>query len=53
MQTDYSELFLHETDKMALDALKAIPGFTTLLKEFMKIWNEKQFRILNLFTKCV
>ena len=51
MRTDYSELFLHDTDKMALDALKAIPGFTTLLKEFMKVWNEKQFKILNLSTK--
>ena len=43
-----SSLYIHEADKKALDALKAIPGFTPLLKGFMKIWNEKQFLIQNM-----
>lgn len=44
------DLFMHESDRAALNALKAIPGFTPLLKAFMKIWNEKQFRIQNMST---
>lgn len=44
------EIFIHESDRAALKALKAIPGFTQILKAFMKIWNEKQFRILNMST---
>lgn len=44
------EIFIHESDRAALKALKAIPGFTQILKGFMKIWNEKQFRILNMST---
>ena len=45
-----NELFIHDSDRAALNALKAIPGFTQLLKGFMKIWNEKQFKILNMST---
>lgn len=41
-------LFIHDSDKAALDALKSIPGFTALLKAFMKIWNEQQFKITNM-----
>ena len=44
------DLFMHESDRAALNALKAIPGFTPLLKAFMKVWNEKQFRIQNMST---
>lgn len=32
-----SHVFMHETDKSALQALKAIPGFTQLLKAFMMV----------------
>ena len=42
------DLYIHETDRMGLEALKAIPGFTTLFRSFMKVWNEKQFRIQNM-----
>ncbi|MBE5871483.1 MAG: M48 family metallopeptidase [Lachnospiraceae bacterium] len=45
-----SGLYLHESDKAAMAALKAIPGFEQLMKAFMKIWNEKQFKILNMST---
>ena len=45
-----TELFIHESDKAALKALKAIPGFTQVLKAFVKIWNESQYRILNMST---
>lgn len=41
-------IFMHEDDKKALAALKAIPGFSAVLKGFMSIWNEKQFYIQNM-----
>lgn len=44
------ELFIHDSDRSALSALQAIPGFTQVLKAFMKIWNEKQYKILNMST---
>ena len=34
------DLYIHESDRMGLEALKAIPGFTTLFRSFMKVWNE-------------
>ena len=40
--------YIHDSDRVALKALEAIPGFSQLLKSFMKVWNEKQFRILNM-----
>ena len=43
-------IFIHEQDRVTLDALKAIPGFSALLKAFMKVWNERQFRIQNMST---
>ena len=45
-----SNFFIHELDKLALRALKAIPGFTQLLKGFMKVWNEQLFNIENMST---
>lgn len=41
-------LFLHDSDKAALTALKAIPGFSQLLKWFMSIGYEKQEHIMNM-----
>ena len=46
-----ASLYMHESDKVALKALKAIPGFTPALKAFMSIWNERQFRIENMSSK--
>lgn len=46
-----ASLFMHESDKAALKALKTIPGFTPALKAFMSIWNERQFRIQNMSSK--
>ena len=43
-------VFLHDSDKAALAALQAIPGFTQLLKAFLKIWDEKLMRIQNMST---
>ena len=43
-----ADLFMHESDKAALTALKAIPGFTPLMRAFMSVWQERQFRILNM-----
>ena len=41
-------IYMHESDRAALNALKAIPGFTPLVKAFMKVWNEKQHLIQNM-----
>lgn len=35
------DIFIHHADGAALNKLKAIPGFTPLLKTFIKIWSEK------------
>lgn len=43
-----SDLYIHESDKAALAALKAIPGFSQFVKAFMGVWNEKNFKILNM-----
>ena len=40
--------FLHPSDKAAMSALRAIPGFHQLMKAFMSVWNEKLFRIENM-----
>lgn len=43
-------IFIHETDKAALQTLKSIPGFTQVLKAFMKVWNEKLMYLENMAT---
>ncbi|MBR2547329.1 MAG: hypothetical protein IKF07_03970 [Eubacterium sp.] len=43
-------VFIHDSDRTALAALKAIPGFTQLLKAFMGAWNEKLMYITNMAT---
>ena len=43
-----SRAYVHESDKAALSALKAIPGFKQLVKAFMKVFSERQYRIVNL-----
>lgn len=45
-----SSLYMHDSDKVALQALQSIPGFTPLLKAYMKVWSEQQFRIQNMAT---
>lgn len=45
-----AELYLHDTDRTALAALKAIPGFEQVTKAFMKVWNEQQFKLINMST---
>ncbi len=47
-----AEYYVHETDKNALKALKAIPGFHQFVKAFMKIWSERQYRVSNM-SSCV
>ena len=41
------DLFLHDSDKAALKALKAIPGFSQLLKGFMSVGYEKIILLYN------
>lgn len=43
--------FVHEADEAALNTLKQIPGFTPLLKAFMKVFNERTYHILNMSSK--
>lgn len=43
--------FMWPNDRKALSALKAIPGFNALGKAFMKVFNEREFRILNMSSK--
>ena len=45
-----ANLYLHESARAALAVLKAIPGFHQVMKAFMKIWSERQFRIINMYT---
>lgn len=44
----YNAPFIHESDRKALKALKSIPGFTPIMKKFIRVFNEKEFKILNL-----
>ena len=43
--------YIHDADHAALKALKAIPGFTQLTKGFLNLWNEPQYKILNMSTR--
>ncbi len=45
-----SDLFVHPSDRAAMKVLQAIPGFSQVIKAFMKIWNEQQFKIINMST---
>lgn len=45
------ERYIHDSDRAALKALQAIPGFSLLVKGFMSVWNEPQERILNMSTR--
>lgn len=49
MALDY-KLYLHDSDKAAMAALKAIPGFSQVMKAFMKIWSEQHLRLINMST---
>ncbi len=44
MAIQYND-FIHPSDKKALDALKAVPGFDTVLKKFMNLVGERMFMI--------
>ncbi len=43
--------YYHNEDRKALEALKAIPAFTPVLKSFMKIMNEKMLHGVNMASK--
>lgn len=45
-----SRFYVHDSDRVALQALEAIPAFSQVAKSFMKVWSERQFRILNMST---
>ena len=46
-----SQYYTHSSDRAALKALKAIPGFHQLMKTFMKVWNERMYRIMNMSSR--
>lgn len=43
-------VFIHDSDKAALKALRAIPGFAQVSKAFLSVWNEKMVHIQNMST---
>ena len=45
-----SNLFIHDSDKAAMKALQAIPGFHQVVRMFMKVWNEQQEKLINMST---
>ena len=40
-----SKYYLHESDEKALESLKKIPGFSAIVKSFMKDWSERQAKL--------
>ena len=40
--------YMHPSDRAGLKTLQAIPGFSALYKAYMKIYNERQMRVLNM-----
>lgn len=44
-------IFIHDSDRATLKALKAIPGFSAVFKAFMNVWSERQYRIQNMSSK--
>lgn len=46
-----SKAYIHKQDKIALEALRTIPGFTAILKAFMKTFSEQQIHGVNMATK--
>ena len=47
-----SKYYIHDSDRIAMKGLKAIPGFNQFVKAFMKIWSERQYRIFNM-SSCI
>lgn len=47
-----AKYYMHDSDRIAMQGLKAIPGFNQFVKAFMKIWSERQFRISNM-SSCI
>ena len=45
------EVFIYPADRKFLKKLKAVPGFSTLIKAFKKVWNEQNFKIELLSSK--
>lgn len=43
-----TNFYMHDSDRAALKALKAIPGFTAMLKAQMQMYDERQFQLLNM-----
>ena len=41
-------VFVHETDRAAMEALQAIPGFSQVMKAFLSSWSEKAMYIENM-----
>ena len=42
------EFYLHKSDQLALDSLKAVPGFDQIVRAFLSVWNEKRFKLENM-----
>lgn len=43
--------YYHDQDRTALEGLKSLPGFTPVVKSFMKVVNERGLHAINMATK--
>lgn len=46
-----SNVFIHDADRAAMNALRSVPGFEQVANLFMRYWSEKAMRIENMATK--
>ena len=51
MRAASAQDYCHELDKKTLGALKAIPGFTAVLRKGMELFSETQAECLNMASK--
>ena len=46
----HANMYMHDLDRSTLQSLKAIPGFSALMKAYMKVAAEQQYYIQNMST---
>lgn len=51
MNVIYPQNYQHDLDKKALEQLEAVPGFSTALKAFLKVFSESMYQGLNMSSK--
>ncbi len=51
MNAIYPQNYQHDLDQKALEQLEAVPGFSTVLKAFLKVFSESMYQGLNMSSK--